>query len=408
VQGLTGWVRSARFVAPRLTSAALIAGFLWLPATAQAKYASIVVDGDTGEVVQQVNADDINYPASLTKMMTLYLVFEALESGRLKLDQTLPISAHAASRAPSKLGLEAGDSIVVRDLILALVTKSANDAAAAAAEGLAGSESAFAERMTLRAHKLGMKNTVFYNASGLPNKPENHTTARDLAILARALYRDFPQHYHYFGTREFSYHGAVFANHNHLMNSFQGMDGIKTGYINASGFNLAASAVREHRRLIGIVMGGESARARDRKMAQLLNEGFANRRGKIMVAKAEAEETAETAPADAAADAVVATEAPADPAPATPARAHAAVERWGIQLGAFSHHQAAERAARTALARLPIAKGKSLQILAPSRTDKERFYRVRVVDFSKREADKACTELHRHHQKCALVAPAST
>src|ERR1700730_6325855 len=228
-------------------------------------------------------------------MMTLYLAFEALDNGQLKLDQKLLVSTHAASRAPSKLGLIPGDSVAVRDLILALVTKSANDAASVVAESLGGNEISFAERMTQKARKLGMKNTVFHNASGLPD-PLNRTTARDLATLARALYRDFPDHYHYFSTREFVYHGTVHANHNHLMSSFQGMDGIKTGYINASGFNLAASAKRDNRRLIGVVMGGESARTRDAHMAQLLNQAFASKRSGMMVASAEEPAVSEDAP----------------------------------------------------------------------------------------------------------------
>jgi D-alanyl-D-alanine carboxypeptidase len=268
--------------------------------------------------------------------------------------------------------------------------------------------------MTQKAHKLGMKSTVFYNASGLPNRPENRTTARDLVTLARALYRDFPEDYRYFSTREFAYRGAVFANHNHLMNSFQGMDGIKTGYINASGFNLAASAVRDHRRLIGVVMGGDSARARDNKMAQLLNEAFANRRSTIMVAKAEepatADETAESTVAEA--PAATMSLSPIGRAEASPAAPRKAVgdrsgDQWGIQLGAFTKHAAAEKAAHTALAKLPMARGKVLQIVAPEKTDKEPLYRVRLGNFTKHEADHACSVLHRKHQKCALVAPAA-
>ncbi len=338
---------------------------------AQAKYASIIIDADTGEVLHEVNADEMNYPASLTKMMTLYLAFEALDNGQLKLDQQLPVSGHAASRAPSKLGLTPGESVAARDLILALVTKSANDAASVVAEGLGGSETAFAERMTQKARKLGMKSTVFHNASGLPD-PGNRTTARDLATLARALYRDFPDHYHYFSTREFVYHGTVHANHNHLMNSFQGMDGIKTGYINASGFNLAASAKRDNRRLVGVVMGGASARARDAHMAQLLNAAFAARRSETMVAKAEeAGESESTAAAPATrgiAARAVSAFSPVSRAEAAPLAADASsmrragervdrLQHWSVQLGAFAHHAAAEKAV-AAVGKMPAAKGK--------------------------------------------------
>ena len=224
-----------------------------------------------------MNADAITYPASLTKMMTLYLTFEALNSGRLRLDQYLPVSSEAASKSPTKLHLVPGDSVQVHDLILGIVTKSANDAAAVLAEGLAGSEPAFADRMTAKARQLGMTNTVYRNASGLPD-PEQRTTARDVAQLALALYHDFPREYRYFATRQFFFRGRVILTHNHLLDWYDGADGIKTGYIGASGFNLAASAVRNGHRLIGVVMGGASAGSRDREMAALLDRGL--RRGR--------------------------------------------------------------------------------------------------------------------------------
>jgi D-alanyl-D-alanine carboxypeptidase len=385
---------------------------------AQAKYASIIIDADTGEVLHEVNPDGMNYPASLTKMMTLYLAFEALDNGQLKLDQKLLVSSHAASRAPSKLGLIPGDSVAVRDLILALVTKSANDAASVVAESLGGNEISFAERMTQKARKLGMKNTVFHNASGLPD-PLNRTTARDLATLARALYRDFPDHYHYFSTREFVYHGTVHANHNHLMSSFQGMDGIKTGYINASGFNLAASAKRDNRRLIGVVMGGESARARDAHMAQLLNDAFASRRSNMMVAKAEEPVDTDVTPAAPAkrgiAARAVSALSPVSRAEAAPLASDAGalrrpsdrvsqLQHWSVQLGAFSHHAAAEKAVAS-VTKLPVAKGKPVVILDPAKTDTERLYRARLVNFTKQEANAVCSSLHKHHLKCSVVAP---
>src|SRR5215831_16723725 len=234
---------------------------------------SIVIDADTGRVLSETNADAITYPASLTKMMTLYLTFEALNAGQLRLDQYLPVSSEAASKSPTKLHLLPGESVQVHDLILGIVTKSANDAAAVLAEGLAGSEPAFAEHMTAKARQLGMTSTVYRNASGLPD-PDQYTTARDEAQLALALYRDFPKEYRYFSTREFYFRGKTIHNHNHLLDWYEGADGIKTGYIGASGFNLAASAVRSGHRLIGVVMGGSSAASRDREMAALLDRGF--------------------------------------------------------------------------------------------------------------------------------------
>jgi D-alanyl-D-alanine carboxypeptidase len=236
----------------------------------------IVIDAGSGQIVSEHDADALNYPASLTKMMTLFLTFDALESHRITLNQQFMVSRHAAVQAPSKLGLMPGNTIAVRDLILAVVTKSANDAAVVLAEGLAGSETAFAVRMNDRARRLGMTRTNFRNASGLPN-PFQYTTPRDLSRLALALYRTFPREYAFFSTESYTWHGATFANHNHLMEAFQGMDGIKTGFINASGFNLAASAVRNNRRLVGVIMGGRTAVSRDNEMAELLDDGFAHR-----------------------------------------------------------------------------------------------------------------------------------
>jgi D-alanyl-D-alanine carboxypeptidase len=236
----------------------------------------IVLDAATGQVLGEQNADELTYPASLTKMMTLYLTFEALNQGRISLDQRFIVSANAAGKEPSKLGLTPGETVSVHDLILGIVTKSANDAAVVLAEGLAGSEPAFAVQMNREARALGMLSTNFRNASGLPNR-YNYTTARDMAKLALALYRTFPKEYAYFSTEKFTYDGRTYINHNHLMEEFQGMDGIKTGYINASGFNLAASAVRHGERLVGVIMGGRTATSRDSEMAELLDDAFAHR-----------------------------------------------------------------------------------------------------------------------------------
>ena len=234
-------------------------------------YEAIVLDAQTGQVLRELNADTTTQPASLTKMMTLYLTFEALNQGRLRLDQYLRVSADAASRAPSKLALVPGEAVTVHDLILGVVTKSANDAAVVLAEALGGSEPGFAQQMTWKARQLGMNYTVYRNASGLPD-PEQRTTARDIARLALALYHQFPREYRYFSTQEFVFRGEAMRNHNHLMEWYPGLDGIKTGYINASGFNLAASAVRDGRRLIGVIMGGHSARGRDQQMGSLLDQ----------------------------------------------------------------------------------------------------------------------------------------
>lgn len=237
---------------------------------ASSKYAAIVVDHKTGKVLFSRNADAPRYPASLTKVMTLYLVFERLEAGKLTLDTPLTVSANAAAEPPTKLGLKPGSTITVEQAILALVTQSANDVATAIAENLAGSESAFARLMTQRAHQIGMTHTTFRNAHGLPNSGQT-TTARDLAKLGRAIQDRFPQYFHYFKTRSFTYKGRRYGNHNHLLGRIDGVDGIKTGYTRASGFNLLTSVSRDDRDIVAVVLGGRTSRSRDQHMAELIN-----------------------------------------------------------------------------------------------------------------------------------------
>jgi D-alanyl-D-alanine carboxypeptidase len=241
---------------------------------------SIVICAETGTVFHAVNADAITHPASLTKMMTLYLTFKALREKRLTFDEILHVSKHASIQIPTKLGLKPGETITVRNAIRGLVTKSANDASVAIAEKLGnGSEAYFAVMMTQQARKLGMQNTVFKNSSGVPNKGQI-TTARDMAILSKALYKHFPEYYAFFKEKSFVYKGQKHNNHNHLLGRVKGVDGIKTGFINASGFNLAASMVRDNRRIIAVVLGGESVKARDKKMATLLEDTHAKLTGK--------------------------------------------------------------------------------------------------------------------------------
>jgi D-alanyl-D-alanine carboxypeptidase len=244
----------------------------------QPKYSAIVIDADTGKVLEADDPDGQRHPASLTKMMTLYLVFDELRRGRLRLSTRMPVSSYASHQAPSKLGLRPGQTITVDDGIRALATKSANDVAVIFAEYLAGSEEAFARRMTQKAQALGMSHTNFKNASGLPH-PLQITTARDMATLSRALYRNFPKHYSYFKQRQFIHKGVVHRNHNHLLGKVPGVDGIKTGFIAASGFNLAASAVRyddnnKPHRLIAVVLGGANRHWRDRRVSDLLEANF--------------------------------------------------------------------------------------------------------------------------------------
>src|ERR1700756_1170807 len=232
-------------------------------------YADIVVDANSGQVLHAANPDALRHPASITKIMTLYLLFEQLEAGKLKLDSRLPISSHAAVQSPTKLELKAGQTIAVEDAIKGMVTKSANDAAVVVAEAIGGSEENFGRLMTRKAHALGMTRPVYVNASGLPSD-DQLTTARDQAILGRAIQERFPKYYHYFSLPSFRYRGVAMRNHNHLLGRVQGMDGIKTGYTRDSGFNLLTSVHRNGRHIVAVVLGGASGGARDARMRDLI------------------------------------------------------------------------------------------------------------------------------------------
>lgn len=397
-------------------------------------YSSIVIDAATGRVLHEDDADQQRYPASLTKMMTLYMIFEALDAGKIKMSTPWSVSAHAANQSPTKLGLDKGERIAVRDVILGLITKSANDAAAVAAEGLAGTEDQFGELMTQRARRLGMENTTFQNASGLPD-PGQITTARDMAKLSRALIRDFPHYYSYFSTPEFTYAGQRHANHNRLMNWYEGADGIKTGFIRASGFNLSASAVRGNRRIIGVVLGGPSPVARDQYMGKLLDTAFARFDTQPDIRQAAAPSiveppsraSAQTGSSRRAAPAEprvqVAAAAPesshkskrtkiarAEPAamPVTPAKAvNNSADGWAVQVGAFNRADAARRAAENAakMAGGPLSDA-GVEIL-PQGKKKSTVHRARLVGLSENEAREACRILERRKHDCMLVAPSA-
>jgi len=233
------------------------------------RYSALVVDASSGDTLYQANATAVRYPASLTKMMTLYLLFEALEQGRVSKTSEIPVSSFAARQPPSKIGIRTGQTIDVESAILALTVKSGNDCAVAVAEYLGGTEAQFAAQMTARARSLGMTGTVFRNASGLPD-PEQRTTARDMAILGMSLRSRFPQHFHYFSERDFAYRGRTVRGHNDLLGRVEGVDGIKTGYIKASGYNIVTSVQRGSRRLIIVVMGASSARARNDHVEELI------------------------------------------------------------------------------------------------------------------------------------------
>ncbi|UVD59129.1 D-alanyl-D-alanine carboxypeptidase [Rhizobium sp. Pop5] len=242
---------------------------------AQAGQASFVMDVQSGQVLEASNQDELNYPASLTKMMTLYLAFQALHEGHLTWDQKLTMSENAESKEPFKLAVGAGRKVTLREAVEAIVVLSANDAAVAIAEQLGGSEEVFAKAMTDKAHQLGMKDTVFKNPSGLPD-PEQVTTARDMATLGVSLMRDYPEEFKLFSMRGFQFRGMKLRGHNNLMYRYDGVDGIKTGYTDASGYNVVTSALKDGRRVVGVVMGEKTASIRDDKMAALLDSYLAS------------------------------------------------------------------------------------------------------------------------------------
>jgi D-alanyl-D-alanine carboxypeptidase len=241
----------------------------------QERFSALVVDANTGRVLYEKNAGNIRYPASLTKMMTLYLAFDALKKGKLRVDQMLPVSAKAAGQPQTNIALSAGERIPLETAVESLVVRSANDAAVVLAEALGGTEWNFALNMTQKARELGMKNTIYRNANGLPDDKQ-HSTAYDQARLAIALRRDFPEYYHYFSLEDFNYNGVNYTTHNRVMQRYPGADGVKTGYIRASGFNLVTSVKRDGYNLVAVILGGTTSNGRDNQMMALLDRTFAN------------------------------------------------------------------------------------------------------------------------------------
>ena len=449
-------------------------------AEARPLQSSIVVDAASGEVLSASNADTSTYPASLTKMMTLYLLFEAMQDGRVKLTDTITFSKYSAGMAATNLNVDRGDRISVETAIMALVVRSANDAATAIAEHLGGTEAGFARLMTNKAQMLGMTRTTFRNANGLPD-PKQRTTARDMATLSVALIRDFPQYYGYFKRTSFKYRGVTYRGHNKLLKSFKGYDGIKTGYIRASGFNLASSAERDGRRLVVVVLGGTSPSMRDRKVADLLTSGFKTQRGTGTLIAAKAPQggqvkAAAPAPADTAAESVVedvianilikpaqAASVDADDQPVSavklaglkglapllkpgtrpePKPAEAAIAlatpalkpgtspkvlkiaeaepfvpdaqsttvvwkadgNYGIQVGAYSKYNAAQKAAQTATnAESQLLADARIIIDTQKMNNGSKLYRARVAGLSKTDAQTACRNLKAKRTDCLVL-----
>ncbi|MEJ0020132.1 MAG: D-alanyl-D-alanine carboxypeptidase family protein [Acetobacteraceae bacterium] len=361
------------------------------------RYSSIVVEAGSGNVLLAANPDAQRHPASLAKLMTLYLAFEALRDRRITTEQPVPVSAHAASMQPSKLGLTPGTRLTVEEAILGLVTKSANDAAAALGELLGGSEDRFAQMMTLRARALGMSRTTFTNASGLPD-PDQWTTARDMAILARHLLIDFPGFYPYFSTPSFTFRRRVIFNHDRMLQTYPGADGMKTGYTGASGHNLVTSAVRGGVRLVGVVLGASSNPERDAHMAVLLNQGFDQ-----MDVPPERRTAVATRLPSLVATAHAATLTVQPTRPVTPVHARPAPppSTWAIQVGSF----ATERAARDAAAGARrIADDGDARVEASSQHGRT-IWRAQVTNLTASEAQGACSSLARRRTACMILRP---
>lgn len=384
------------------------------PANA-AKYASILVDASSGKIVYADNPDSYRHPASLTKMMTLYLTFDALKEGRLKLKKRVVFSRHAANQAPSKLGITVGKSITVEDAILATITKSANDAAVALAETIAGSERRFTKIMNLKAMQLGMNRTHFTNASGLPSRRQI-TTVRDMAKLSVALIRKHNRYYSYFSRRTFEFDGNIFESHNNLLGRYPGLDGLKTGYIASSGFNLAASAVRDGKRLVCVVLGGPSKQWRDAKVAHLLDYGFYKNRisvassahttKKSNVKKLEA---VGTAPKAQDSTSGITRGTVADMPAASPAPFDTATAEWSIQVGAFSSEEAGKASINKVSEILPHILDFATPQVTPANTQNNTIvYRARITGMDKITARNACTKLKSSGLSCLAISPDSS
>lgn len=364
--------------------------------SAHAKYASFIINENTKRIYHNANADTRNYPASLTKIMTLYLVFDALKSKKISMSSKFKVSKRATRQPPSKLNLSAGSNITVKNAILALVTKSANDVATVIAENLGKSERNFARLMTRKAKKLGMTRTTFRNASGLPNRGQL-STARDMATLGIAIRKNHPKFFKLFKTKSFIYKGVKYTNHNNLLGSYSGTDGIKTGYTNASGFNLVASVERNGQRIIGVVFGGKKARSRDKHMVTLLNKYFKTTLSKPLVRIAKPSELPKTRPKIVLAEKNIKNfRIPSKIINnITPNNIE---EDWFIQIGAFKNRLNAHKAARNARNVVPEQLGNlpaSLSKITKSSTNNNLQYlwRVRFVELAENQARSVCAEL---------------
>jgi D-alanyl-D-alanine carboxypeptidase len=358
-----------------------VAAITLMASDANAKYASLVIDAKTGKVFHAVNENTRNYPASLTKLMTLYLLFEAVERKQINFNTRLTVSRKAANRPASRLGLKPGQSIKVKDAVMAIIIKSANDVASVIAESIGGTERRFALLMTNKARKIGMSRTTFRNASGLPHRGQM-STAKDMATLTRAIINRFPQYYHLFSRQAFTFQGRTYRTHNKVLKSFRGAEGMKTGYIRASGFNLITTAKRDGKRIIGVVFGGNTSRSRNRHMTKLLTNAFKKANPPQFIARADKPRRDKTV--------------------AKGRSKIAAKDRiWGIQVGAFYTRKPALTIARTISNKYAkVLKGGKVTVMPLRKSRNRVLYRARIVGLDRRNAYRTCRLLKKHRKPC--------
>lgn len=392
-------------------------------AEAQAGYAHFVMDANTGKVLAAENADTKNYPASLTKMMTLYLTFEALHDGRLTWNQRVTMSRRAAAVIPSKLWVKAGTTFTVREAVYGMIVKSANDMAEGMGDHLGGSQAKFAQMMTRKARHLGMTSTVFRNASGLPNKAQV-TTARDMAKLGLALQRDFPEEYKLFATRSFKFRGKTINGHNRLLSRYQGVDGIKTGYTNASGFNLVSAVNHNGRSVVSVVLGGRTSRSRDNQMVSLLDrtlpKASRGNESRELIASASTSRTFDVKPASVPLpmfaqrkDPVAMQIASASPAPVIPDMIKTSAVRatnserstWEVQIAAADSQAAALSLLRNARPTISSDYSGIAPYTEAVKSGSATLYRARFTGFdSQAAALSACKDLKANSYSCVVMS----
>lgn len=383
---------------------------------ASASVSSIMIDAENGDVMYEMNADERRYPASLTKLMTLYITFNALENNHIKLTDKLKVSRTAANRSPSKLGVRAGETITVKDAIMAVIVKSANDCATVLAEHFSPTEADFAVLMTNTAHKLGMKHTTFKNASGLPNSQQK-TTARDMAVLAMAVYHHFPQYYKWFSAKSFQYKGQTIGGHNYILKTFAGADGMKTGYTAASGYNIITSAKRSGKRVIAVTMGHGSVGERDKKVSKMMDKGLSHmQKGEVDVAMLTNEINGKNITSKTTriasvqkkttpkAQAVRLAKNTVSAAKTTQIASVVSNGRYAVQVGSFSDYKRARNYALTVKNKLSkkyaVYDIKVEKVEADSRT----VYRSKVVGLAKNDANIICRNMKRSKQACLVTA----